>query len=199
MYKNELTGEYTLAFRGSEPKDPRDWADDIIQGFSIKSPQYANAAIIGELLSGSKAKINIVGHSLGGGLATVAGLKTGFPTHTYNQADISVETVDLHHLDVSKSDNITAYYMDGEILTTLQNETRNINTLIPLGKKVKIGPTAPAFRTVFEMGERHDMRHAEDHFRNVYGESQVKWEGYNNVQVVLNNNNTYSNLLIDTK
>ncbi|MDR1526589.1 MAG: hypothetical protein LBS46_02825 [Dysgonamonadaceae bacterium] len=238
MYKNELTGEYTLAFRGSNLNnlsDINDWVNNAMQGFSILNPQYANAAIIGQMLSDCKEKINIVGHSLGGGLATVAGLKTGFPTYTYNQADISQGTVDKYKLDVSKSDNITAYYTDGEILTTLQNETRDYNTLIPLGQKIKTGSVAPTEEsktlsvisktadvaaifgvpyseftakaaTVINKGiplvamlDGHRMPHTEQHLRSIYGESQVRWEGYNNVQLVLRNNNTYSNLLINTK
>jgi hypothetical protein len=233
IYKNELTGEYTLAFRGSE-MTATDWKNNIQQGFSFFSEQYAFAASIGECLSRSNAKINIVGHSLGGGLATVAGLKTSFPTYTYNQADISQGTVDKYKLDVSKSDNITAHYVEGEILTTLQSETREYNTLIPLGKKVKTGSIiateesailtavsktgnavggvvpyaefAGTVATVLDkgdnllvMGDGHRMPSIEQYFRSTYSKSQVKWEGYNNVRMVLKNDKTYSNLLIDTK
>jgi hypothetical protein len=230
IYKNELTGEYTLAFRGSE-MTAADWKNNIQQGFSAFSEQYAFAASIGECLSRSNAKINIVGHSLGGGLATVVGLQTGFPTYTYNQADISQGTVDRYKLDVSKTNNITAYYAEGEMLTTLQNETREYNTLIPLGKKVKTGyviteesialsaiskatsvvpdkrvqavgtlaAAADKGDNLLAMYHGHRMPNMEQYFRSKYSESQVKWEGYNNVQLVLKNNNTYSQLLIDTK
>jgi hypothetical protein len=226
MYKNDLTGEYTLAFRGTD--DIYDWISNVEQGFSMLSPQYASAAQIGVLLNGCKEKVNIVGHSLGGGLATVVGLQTGFPTYTYNQADISQGMVDQYKLDVSKSDNITAYYMDGEILTTKQNEIREYSTLIPLGKKVKTGSAveieeSKVLTVVSEIakaipnplvkaagvlatkaslvaeGDAHRIPHMEQYFRAVYGESQVKWARYNNVQLALNNNNTYSNLLINTK
>jgi hypothetical protein len=234
IYKNELTGEYTLAFRGTEMTSLTDWKNNIQQGFSTFSEQYAFAASIGECLSRSDAKINIVGHSLGGGLATVAGLKTGFPTYTYNQADISQGTVDRYRLDVSKTDNITAHYVEGEILTALQSETREYNTLIPLGNKVKTGsiiateesailtavsktgdavgavvPYAEFAGTVAKvldkgdnllvMGDGHRMPSVEQYFRSNYSKSQVKWEGYNNVQMVLKNDKTYSSLLIDTK
>jgi hypothetical protein len=227
IYKNELTGEYTLAFRGSELK-AADWKNNVLQGFGAFSEQYAFAASIGECLSRSNAKINIVGHSLGGGLATVAGLKTGFPTYTYNQADISQGTIDRYKLDVSKSDNITAYYTEGEILTTLQNETREYNTLVPLGNKIKTGSAItieenktlsvvagiskaipnPLVKVAGELSTKadkvamidaHRMPHMEQYFRSVYGESQGKWERYNNAQLVLNNDNTYTKLFIETK
>lgn len=227
IYKNKLTGEYTLAFRGSE-LTVGDWKNNIQQGFSAFSEQYAFAASLGECLSHSNAKINIVGHSLGGGLATVTGLKTGFPTYTYNQADISQGTVDRYMLDVGKTDNITAYYSEEELLTTLQNETRDYNMLIPLGKKVKTGsaitieenkaltvvseiakatpyPLVQAVGVVatkadiIAMGDAHRMPHTEQYLRSIYGENQAKWERYNNVQLILRNNNTYSNLLINTK
>jgi hypothetical protein len=228
IYKNGLTGEYTLAFRGTNMMSPADWYNNVMQGFSIQNRQYANAALIGELLKDSKEKINIVGHSLGGGLATVAGLQTGFPTYTYNQADISQGTVDTYHLDVSKSDNITAHYAEGEILTTLQNETREYNTLIPLGKKVKTGsaikieenktltvvaeiakatpyPLVKAAGVVatkanlVAMGDAHRMSHTEQYFRATYSASQNKWARCNDVQSHLRNDNTYSKILIDTK
>lgn len=234
IYKNDLTGEYTLAFRGSEIngwKNRNDWADNVLQGLSLQGPQYANAAILGELLGSTKQKVNIVGHSLGGGLATVVGLKTGLPTYTYNQAYISQGTIDKYKLDVGKTENITAYYIEGEILTTLQNKTRDYNTLIPLGKRIKIGSVITEENAILTgvsditqvmsgtgaqiigtsavildkgdnltaMIDGHRIPHMEQYFRSVYGRSQVKWENYNNTQLVLRNNDTYSKLLIDTK
>ena len=49
------------------------------------------------------------------------------------------------------------------------------------------------------MIDGHRIPHMEQYFRSVYGRSQVKWENYNNTQLVLRNNDTYSKLLIDTK
>ena len=111
LYKNKITGEYTLAFRGTD--DLTDKVEDIKQAFGL-SRQYAKAKNLGELINQSgldKKNITIVGHSLGGGLATVASLQSKCHAYTYNQAEVSPLTIKFLGLKTDGHEKlITAYY-----------------------------------------------------------------------------------------
>ena len=83
LYFNKKTNEYTIAFEGTN-KDEKlnDWIKaDAVLGFGGVPEQYRKAYEIAELLNRpdfpSDTKINLTGHSLGGGLASIVGLATG--------------------------------------------------------------------------------------------------------------------------
>lgn len=115
IFFNEQTKEYTVAFRGTEmppslssaikfgkeweniKSSYRDWIQtNLQQGLGYNSRQYDMAKEIGEkikqLSTEKNIKINITGHSLGGGLATVAGVVSGNPTTVFNPAGVHENT-----------------------------------------------------------------------------------------------------------
>lgn len=152
LYQNDFTGEYTLAFRGSDPIDyiglvkkqiqfaynplkydeytkklsevirnSRDWVTNAAQGLGNPSKQYENAKELGKIIGDiykpnpsvlNDIKIQIVGHSLGGGLATVAGLESKCKTFTYNQAELTHTTIRRLNLLTDDHQNIIKAYHD---------------------------------------------------------------------------------------
>ena len=133
LYHNELTGEYTVSFRGSD--EVGDWTGtNAKQPFSLPD-QYKYAQEIAILIKDSGIpldKVTFTGHSLGGGLASVASLTTGYKAYIYNPADLSSNTIkELGLATNNHQELITAYVSPGsipgtpEFLTSTQNVSRN--------------------------------------------------------------------------
>lgn len=130
LYKNEVTGEYTLAFEGSNFHPIDNTADFIadwiltnkVQGLDGIPEQYVLAMMIaGSMPQG--VSINFTGHSLGGGLASVAGVVTGAPTYTYNAEGVNNNILNTFGIQgkVEAGDyDIKAYQADNDLLTSSQ-------------------------------------------------------------------------------
>ena len=98
LYYNSVTGEYTVAFEGSnspidKPIDGlEDWRGNIINGLVGIHPQYVLAYNLGQLVANALPEgvnVNFTGHSLGGGDATVAAMASGSPAYVYNPEFVS--------------------------------------------------------------------------------------------------------------
>jgi hypothetical protein len=71
LYRNKK-GKNILAFSGSDGLDPKDWKTNIYQAIGFQDTQYKEVEKV-VIAAQSKGPINIItGHSLGGGLATLA-------------------------------------------------------------------------------------------------------------------------------
>jgi hypothetical protein len=97
------------------------------QGVGLTPNNYRSALALGSKLAlVTNANITITGHSLGGGLASAAAIASGRNATTFNSAGLSESTIrqarNIHDAaGVTTSDNVTAYYVRGEILSTLQD------------------------------------------------------------------------------
>lgn len=130
LYYNAVTGEYTVAFEGSNTHYIKNWADFKADWFDCNfkqelggvPEQYILAKIIADHVPDG-VSMNFTGHSLGGGLASVAGAISGAPTYTYNPESVNNNIVDAfgirENVDVGNY-NITAYQADDDPLTSLQ-------------------------------------------------------------------------------
>lgn len=127
------TNDYIVNVLGFEVKIPKDlWSDwgknNALQAVGRVASQYAMAKEIGDLINSmpelKDVAINFTGHSLGGGIASVAGLATGRPTYTYNAEGVSDKILSNFGL-LGKKDSgefqITAYHSSNDPLTTAQN------------------------------------------------------------------------------
>lgn len=130
LYYNKVTWEYTVAFEGTnmhliENREDflADWKDcNIPQGFGFVPEQYVLAKIIAEKLP-EGVKVNFTGHSLGGGLASVAGAITGNPTYTFNPEGVNTTIIDAFGLNEkvkSGNNDIKTYQTDNDPLTSSQ-------------------------------------------------------------------------------
>jgi hypothetical protein len=117
--------QYVVAFRGSASSG--DWKSNVRQGLGLSSDHYRRALYIGSKLAlASNAHVTFTGHSLGGGLASAAAIASGRPATTFNAAGLSDATIKqartIHDTaGVKTSDDVRAYYVRGEILSTLQD------------------------------------------------------------------------------
>nr|WP_044180714.1 DUF2974 domain-containing protein [Phytobacter massiliensis] len=111
----------TVVFRGTRPDKMVDWANNAAQGMGLNSPYYDKAVSIGSKLADSAQKIDIAGHSLGGGLASAAGLASGKATWTFNAAGLNSSTVRKYGGElIGDGSSISAYRVNGEMLTKAQ-------------------------------------------------------------------------------
>lgn len=130
LYFNSLTGKYTIACAGTD--DKLDAINDGALAFGLETPQYTMANALASAINSipqdvrGNLDIEIVGHSLGGGVASIIGLSTGLPTYTYNAAGVSNSTLSEMGLLEKKQAgdyDITAYHTANDIVTGLQTLT----------------------------------------------------------------------------
>jgi hypothetical protein len=172
LFKNRITGQYVLAFAGTD--EPVDWVHNFVQGYGLGqlSSQYAEATrIAGEFKAKYGELLALTGHSLGGGLAAAAGMNNGIPTITFNAA--AVNQASLHPglaLDRQRK-FVMEYRVRGEALTQFQAVSRVIDaasragfsalgypvpmTVLPVNSDEYIPLTGDSFNSI----ELHGLDH----------------------------------------
>lgn len=152
--------KYTLVYKGTTASSEQDWENNALQGLGLKSDYYSRAEQLAQrTYAATGGKLDIAGHSLGGGLASAAVASIGDPNvhgTTYNAAGVSPDTVpDADLAQVGKQ--IDVYQVDGEVLTTTQG----------YGSKVGLTPEAIGTRHPLParegdgMVDRHSMESVE--------------------------------------
>lgn len=143
LFYNEYTGSYTIGIAGTD--DKLDVINDASIAFGLETPQYRMAKSIADCINNIQPKtvrdkldINIVGHSLGGGIASIIGLSTGKPTYTYNAAGVTDSVLKDYGLLERKNDGnyrITAYHTTNDLLTNSQALANSITLSNNIGAK----------------------------------------------------------------
>ncbi len=123
VYASDTPGEdFVIAFRGSQ--SGADWLSNAQQGIGLDSEHYARALEIGRAAARSDASFVMTGHSLGGGLASTAGIASGSPADTFNAAGLHGDTIaDATTIATAAgrgSASVDNYRVPNEILTALQ-------------------------------------------------------------------------------
>ncbi len=108
----------TISFKGTTSLE--DWKNNLKQGLGLESDYYTRAVKIGEKIkkAGTSNAIEIVGHSLGGGLASAASMASGAKATTFNAA--GVRDITVKRITEIESSQIEAYYIKKELLTRVQ-------------------------------------------------------------------------------
>ena len=123
VWGDDMEPPTIVAFRGSTPAK-EDWVNNFHQDADMDAPYYRNAVQIGNALAKSDADAELVGHSLGGGLASAAQGGSGLLASTYNSAGLNSSTVANYSADLSHqaadASKITAIRVEGEVLTKTQ-------------------------------------------------------------------------------
>ncbi len=131
---------------------------DLYQWFYGMDPQYFRAMATAKNLTselkkkyGDNVKITFVGHSLGGGLASLASIVTGYPALTYNAAALSpMSKLELKMMGYNiDSSQINRYTMEKDPLTGLQCKCSLL----------------AKFTDMFDynaLGEEHEVRYDDD-------------------------------------
>ncbi|MDR3339012.1 MAG: hypothetical protein LBT25_02755 [Candidatus Symbiothrix sp.] len=121
LYKSP-TGGNILIFEGTDFTSGKDWANNLKQGVGLESEQYQEAVKLVTDLKRNGVELEAVGgHSLGGGLAALAGPKAGAPTYTYNAAGVHPNTYTNNGVNPDNAKNIQAYSGDHDILTAISD------------------------------------------------------------------------------
>jgi hypothetical protein len=116
--------EYAVAFSGNISSSES--ASNIRQDVGLSSDHYRRALYVGSKLAlVSDANVTIIGHSLGGGLASAAAIASGREAATSSGAGLSeAATKAACSIDssagASTSDNVSVYYERGDILSAIQ-------------------------------------------------------------------------------
>ena len=104
-----------VAFSGSD--EGKDWGDNIKQGVGLSTAQYQEAVDFADKWKASDGdNVILTGHSLGGGLASNASIKTDLPATTVNSAPLALDHLGINPFDALR---ITQYYVPGEALSVL--------------------------------------------------------------------------------
>lgn len=115
-----------------------DWGSDILYLYSGKSPQHDIAAALGELVKESGIpldKLTITGHSLGGGLALLAGMKSGAETYTYDPLHLNSKAVEIYDVNTEEQSHIHCYTEKNEML--VRGGEIAINTMVNVSEASK--------------------------------------------------------------
>jgi type VI secretion system secreted protein VgrG len=116
----------TIAFKGTDPKNSlsEDMENNFAQGVDANSPYYKRSVELGTKVAraGMSGSVDGTGHSLGGGDASAFSRASGAEAYTFNAAGLNPATV-AHYGGSTYPSTITAYRVDGEILTSLQEPT----------------------------------------------------------------------------
>jgi hypothetical protein len=138
-----------VAFAGTDPKSGKDWVADVGQGIGFQPKQYKEAVqFANKWKANAGNKVILTGHSLGGGLASYASIKTGLHATALNSAPLAINHLGGNPLRSSVRNNpkITQYYVPGEVLTNIDGKNpldlRPGNKIAVQGKYSTLNPLA---------------------------------------------------------
>lgn len=130
LYRDEQ-GRHVLAFAGTDHRSWKSWKANLYQGAGLRAHQYVLAGRLGKLARlAFDDSLVLTGHSLGGGLAVTAALKSGAPAVTFNAAGLSDRTIRGLKLEpdaarqYAAAGNVRSYVVAGDPLTGLQESHR---------------------------------------------------------------------------
>lgn len=137
LYK-DASGNYVLAYSGTNGLDANDWGANALgaklistQGAkSIDLAHYVKDHLASHVGADAAANLEFTGHSLGGGLASMASIATGNRAVTFNAAGVSGFSIEAanaayaldHHGQIpgSAAANVTNYATTNDPLTNAQ-------------------------------------------------------------------------------
>ena len=150
IYEN-AEGQKVLAFAGT--REGKDWYADGTQALGLPTAQYEQAVT---LATQAKAAFGdgmvVTGHSLGGGLASIASVATDTAAVTFNAAGVNDNTIrrlvpdaDVGKLKQEAADGLVRRYaVDGEVLTGEQESGAGRGFLPDaLGHKITLNDPDP--------------------------------------------------------
>jgi hypothetical protein len=161
--------KYVVAFRGTEGKS--DWISNAKQAFGVSSDHYDKALAIGSKIADSgNQNVTLTGHSLGGGLASATAIASGQDAITFNAAGLSDATIRNANqirtdTGVTNAGNVDAYFVRGEVLSTLQDGgDRVVGALLGgiIGAAVLDAPEAYGNRIGLDGARPSDVRWYQD-------------------------------------
>ncbi|WP_306534997.1 type VI secretion system tip protein TssI/VgrG [Geobacter sp.] len=132
-----------LVFKGTTSRE--DWKNNFQQGLGKESDYYKKAMNLASLMNqATNGNFEIAGHSLGGGMASAAGVITGAPTTTFNPAGLHNNTVAAYGKSRADGKHIMDYIVKGEVLNAGQDGITTVGSKM-VEKGISLGGiTGPA-------------------------------------------------------
>jgi len=166
LYQDENSGDYVYAFAGTEELAGSDMAANFSEGLGRFSMQHSlavkNTAMIMNKLG--EIRLSVTGHSLGGGLASLAAQSQNIKANTFNAAGLSLNTYLRYGIGYKSQSNINSYHIEGEILTYLQKKSGFPKAL---GNRIQL-PAKDKLRKYFNVGQRNE-RHGISYVNEILG------------------------------
>ena len=137
----DVSGNYVLAYSGSNGPDANDWADNAFGAFAVSSQgdksvdlaRHVKEQLAAHAGADAAANLEFTGHSLGGGLASMASIATGNRAVTFNAAGVgpasegfaAIAYTSDHggQLPEGAAQNVTNYATTTDPLTNVQRAT----------------------------------------------------------------------------
>ena len=148
---------YVLSFRGTQGLN--DGAADLIQALGGETDQYTRAIKTAQKLKSLLGnRLDIPGHSMGGGMATAAGIVAGKKVYAIDPAGVHPATMERFGKEYNRDSaklHVQNYVAEGEILDTVQHPgsqraiLAGITSITPTGGAVLI---ATGNRAMLENG-----------------------------------------------
>jgi hypothetical protein len=168
LYYDSNSENYIYAFAGTN-EISGDVLTNFAQGIGEFSTQYHlalnNTKFIRAAVESVGSKLSLTGHSLGGGLASMAAALTGLSANTYNAAGVHIKTLAKYSggmanaYKLAQNANVNAYHVLGELVTSLQT-TNSFSPAFPSAIGRPIGLVHPNFFLnflPFTGGKLHSM------------------------------------------
>lgn len=141
----DVDGRYVLAFEGTDPGDARDWSVDIA-GATLLSTQQVHAINLTNKIKEAlerngldSSALTLTGHSLGGGLASIASIGTGVPAVTFNAAGVSSGAIAY-----AAGANVLGGEKTGSLLNALGGVTAYTSSADPVSIGQDLAPGVPS-------------------------------------------------------
>jgi len=166
----------SVVFRGTRQNEIEDWKANFNQGVDKETGYYEQAVQIGTHLS-KTGNVDVVGHSLGGGLASSASETGNVKGWTFNAAGLNLNTVSRYSGSAASGEGkkIDAFRVKSEILTDIQEN--NAGRLLEFG--MKYGPGLAMLKAYIagkapdSAGTRHNLSGGEGNPVTLHGMDQV--------------------------
>lgn len=169
---NGPEGQIFLSFVGTEPGRPATFKSDAAQMIGIEDSAFQDAA---RLVAGFKAhypgagQVQLIGHSLGGALATFAGIKHEVPVTGFNSAGLHINlrnTLGADAIDRAGA-NIRHFNTGSDVLSqTLENRRFGLDASSQVGQRFLIPGSGghkmePLLDDLREAAQLHDFGKSE--------------------------------------
>ncbi len=170
LYYNSNDDSYVLAFRGTELFSISDWIVNASQllnkWIKLDDAQYEKAAVLARNLKEDYGdKLQFTGHSLGGGLAQVAGLATGLKTTCFDAAGLTTTTIEKLDLDLNNSHLITHFNVQYDPLSDFDAKRNNKS---PFSNTLQYGDTTYWLDNIFGTGGKANPLRIGNHFYHTF-------------------------------
>lgn len=139
LYYDLRSGQFILGFGGTNFDNVNDWITNFNQFFGQQSDYYIQGLeLVNKIRNNYIDRVIVTGHSLGGGIASVAAIAGKLHGYVFNPPAIHLKTLELFdHLNLTSAENrIKRFVVTGEILDlinkTVSRQHRRIGTKIQL-------------------------------------------------------------------